>query len=217
MEMPSEYFVFDMWLTEHRKTEYCRASLSTLKQKVDAILETDGDSTEALRRLFDQRESELRQMTEIGYLWSELQAEPEVAFGEIEKTNPDARQKRIFCQSLLSLAYIIDIIKEKEKAKEIVICTDSIDSEELRTEKALAIWRKLYNAGFVDDHCMTKLDRPQSAFMAQAIATRLRLTSTWVLFEKLWNLKSMRTALGREDRRGRHRDFIEKLNRVLKG
>ena len=63
--------------------------------------------------------------------------------------------------------------------------------EVLATDKAMALWRKAQQAGYVDDHYQPLLSRTQSALLADAMAERLGIKEKWKVFEALWNRKNM--------------------------
>ena len=72
--------------------------------------------------------------------------------------------------------------------------------EVLATDKAMALWRKAQQAGYVDDHYQPLLSRTQSALLADAMAERLGIKEKWKVFEALWNRKNM------------YRDYYKALN-----
>ena len=63
--------------------------------------------------------------------------------------------------------------------------------EVLATDKAMALWRKAQQAGYVDDHYQPLISRTQSALLADAMAERLGIKEKWKVFEALWNRKNM--------------------------
>jgi hypothetical protein len=63
----------------------------------------------------------------------------------------------------------------------------------LATEKATAMWRKLQNVGFVDDHCQpTGLSRTEAALLAYEMAKHLSIRDKWKTFEAFWQRNNMR-------------------------
>ena len=72
--------------------------------------------------------------------------------------------------------------------------------EVLATDKAMALWRKAQQAGYVDDHYQPLISRTQSALLADAMAERLGIKEKWKVFEALWNRKNM------------YRDYYKALN-----
>ena len=72
--------------------------------------------------------------------------------------------------------------------------------EVLATDKAMVLWRKAQQAGYVDDYYQPLLSRTQSALLADAMAERLGIKEKWKVFEALWNRKNM------------YRDYYKALN-----
>ena len=65
--------------------------------------------------------------------------------------------------------------------------------DELTTDKAMELWRKAQQAGYVDEHYQPLLSRTQAALLADAMAERLGIKEKWKVFEALWNRKYMRS------------------------
>ena len=63
--------------------------------------------------------------------------------------------------------------------------------ETLSTEKAMALWQKAQDAGYVDDNFQPLISRTQSALLADAMALRLGIKEKWKTFEALWNRRNM--------------------------
>jgi hypothetical protein len=63
--------------------------------------------------------------------------------------------------------------------------------EVLRVDKAMVLWRKAQDAGYVDDNYQPLLSRTQAALLADAMAERLGIKEKWKVFEGLWNRKNM--------------------------
>ena len=72
--------------------------------------------------------------------------------------------------------------------------------DELASEKAMALWRKVQLAGYVDEHYQPLLSRTQAALLADAMAERLGIREKWKVFEVLWQRKNM------------YRDYYDALN-----
>ena len=64
---------------------------------------------------------------------------------------------------------------------------------ELATDEAMALWRKVQAAGYVDEHYQPTVSRTQAALLADAMAERLGIKEKWKVFEGLWNRKYMRS------------------------
>jgi hypothetical protein len=72
--------------------------------------------------------------------------------------------------------------------------------EVLATNEAMALWKKVEKAGYVDADYQPLLSRTQSALLADAMAERLGIREKWKVFEALWNRKNM------------YRDYYKALN-----
>ena len=70
----------------------------------------------------------------------------------------------------------------------------------LATEKAMALWKKAQEAGYVDENYQPLISRTQSALLANAMAARLGIREKWKVFEVLWQRKNM------------YRDYYDALN-----
>ena len=63
--------------------------------------------------------------------------------------------------------------------------------DELATDKAMVLWKKAQQAGYVDENYQPLLSRTQAALLADAMAERLGIKEKWKVFEGLWNKKNM--------------------------
>ena len=63
---------------------------------------------------------------------------------------------------------------------------------ELRTEKAMKIWKRAQKANIIDDHYQPCVSRTSSAVFAEKMARYLGIDPKWKVFETLWNRKNMR-------------------------
>jgi hypothetical protein len=72
--------------------------------------------------------------------------------------------------------------------------------EALCTEKAIILWKKAQDAGWIDANYQPLISRTQSALLADAMAERLGIREKWKVFEALWNRKNM------------YRDYYKALN-----
>ena len=61
----------------------------------------------------------------------------------------------------------------------------------LATDKAMALWKKVQKAGWIDENYQPKISRTQAALLADAMAERLGIREKWKTFETLWNRKNM--------------------------
>lgn len=63
--------------------------------------------------------------------------------------------------------------------------------EVLATKEAMALWKKVREAGYVDEHYQPLLSRTQAALLADAMAERLGIKEKWKTFGELWNRQKM--------------------------
>ncbi|MCR5817914.1 MAG: hypothetical protein K6F89_02285 [Prevotella sp.] len=64
--------------------------------------------------------------------------------------------------------------------------------DELTTDKAMRLWKKLQAAGLIDDHYQPLVSRSKAAMMADAMATHLGIRERrWKVFEDLWKRRGM--------------------------
>ena len=63
--------------------------------------------------------------------------------------------------------------------------------EVLSTDKAMALWKKAQEAGYVDENFQPLISRTQAALLADAMAKRLGIKEKWKVFEGLWNRRNM--------------------------
>ena len=64
--------------------------------------------------------------------------------------------------------------------------------EVLATDRAMRLWEKGRQAGYVDECYQPLLSRTQSALLADAMAEQLGIKEKWKAFEELWQRKYMR-------------------------
>ena len=63
--------------------------------------------------------------------------------------------------------------------------------EVLSTDKAMVLWKKAQEAGYVDENFQPLISRTQAALLADAMAKRLGIKEKWKVFEGLWNRRNM--------------------------
>jgi len=86
---------------------------------------------------------------------------------------------------------------------------------ELATDKAMVLWKKAQQAGYVDENFQPLISRTQAALLADAMAERLGIKEKWKMFEGLWNRKYMRSDYNLALSRKRSLDFQDELKRQL--
>jgi hypothetical protein len=62
----------------------------------------------------------------------------------------------------------------------------------LATDRAMRLWEKALQAGYVDESYQPLISRIQSALLADAMAAGLGIKEKWKVFEELWHRKYMR-------------------------
>ena len=70
----------------------------------------------------------------------------------------------------------------------------------LSTEEAMALWKKMQDAGYVDVNYQPLISRTQAAILAYEMAKRLDIKDKWKLFEAFWCRRNM------------YRDYYDALN-----
>ena len=85
----------------------------------------------------------------------------------------------------------------------------------LRTDKAMVLWQKAQDAGYVDANYQPLLSRTQAALLADAIAERLGIKEKWKVFEGLWNRKNMRSDYTRAMNQRQSLDFQDILKQLF--
>ena len=79
----------------------------------------------------------------------------------------------------------------------------------------MALWKKVQQAGYVDENYQSLLSRTQSALLADAMARRLGIRNKWRVFETLWNRKNMRGDYNDALNQRQSLKFRDKLKIVL--
>ena len=100
--------------------------------------------------------------------------------------------------------------KERKKEAEPPALPDA-----LSTEEAMALWKKVQKAGYVDANYQPLISRTQSALLADYMAERLDIKDKWKVFEELWNRKNMRSDYNLALRQQQSLDFQDSLKQVL--
>ena len=87
--------------------------------------------------------------------------------------------------------------------------------DELATDKAMVLWQKAQDAGYVDANYQPLISRTQAALLADAMAERLGIKEKWKVFEGLWNRKYMRSDYNLALTRKGSLDFQDELKRLF--
>ena len=92
--------------------------------------------------------------------------------------------------------------------------------EALRTPLAETLRGRLADAGLVDGHWQPlSLSNAEKGVLASLLADRLEIGNHWKFFGRLWSMNSetLRTAYNKGMDQHRTADFMERVNRALKG
>jgi len=87
--------------------------------------------------------------------------------------------------------------------------------DELTSDKAMALWREVQEAGYVDANYQPLLSRTQAALLADAMAERLGIKEKWKVFEGLWKRNNMRGDYTRAMNQRQSLGFQDKLKRLF--
>ena len=85
----------------------------------------------------------------------------------------------------------------------------------LATDEAMALWKKVQRAGYVDEHYQPLLSRTQAALLADAMAERLGIKEKWKVFEGLWHRKYMRSDYNLALSQQQSYEFQDELKRLF--
>ena len=85
----------------------------------------------------------------------------------------------------------------------------------LRTDKAMVLWQKAQDAGYVDANYQPLISRTQAALLANYMADKLGIKEKWKVFEGLWNRKYMRSDYNLALTRKGSLDFQDELKRLF--
>ena len=87
--------------------------------------------------------------------------------------------------------------------------------EMLKSAEAMALWKKVQDAGYIDKHYQPTLSRTQSALLANAMAKQLGIKEKWKLFGELWNRKNMYRDYYQALNQSQSLEFQDKLKRLF--
>ena len=87
--------------------------------------------------------------------------------------------------------------------------------EVLRSEAAMALWKKARAARYVDENYQPLISRTQAALLADAMAERLGIKEKWKVFETFWGRKYMRSDYNLALTRKQSLDFQDELKQVM--
>ena len=95
--------------------------------------------------------------------------------------------------------------------QEVVVLPD-----ELATDEAMRLWKKLQDAGYVDANYQPLVSRPMAALMADSMATHLGIQEKWKIFETLWKRRNMRSDYNRAFTQQQSLGFQEILKNLIR-
>jgi len=87
--------------------------------------------------------------------------------------------------------------------------------DELATDKAMVLWRKAQQAGYMDEHYQPLISRTQAALLADYMAKQLGVREKWKVFEGLWNRKYMRSDYNLALTQQQSYDFQDELKQLF--
>ena len=85
----------------------------------------------------------------------------------------------------------------------------------LRTDKAMVLWQKAQDAGYVDANYQPLISRTQSALLANYMADKLGINDKWKIFEAFWNRKYMSSDYNLALNQQQSLDFQEELKKIM--
>ena len=83
------------------------------------------------------------------------------------------------------------VLAVRQEGKETDLC--SLLPEVLASRTAMKYWKRLQEAGFVDERCQLKptTTRKQAMYIADVFSDKLQLSSTWKPFQDLWSISNL--------------------------
>lgn len=78
------------------------------------------------------------------------------------------------------------------------------------------LWKKVKEAGLVDENDMPTISRTEAAMMADTLAERLGIKQKWKFFEKLWQRNNMRNDYNTALDQRKTMEFQERLKNILR-
>lgn len=91
----------------------------------------------------------------------------------------------------------------------------SLLPEVLATPEAMLLWKKVQQAGYVDEHYQPLISRTQAALLADAMAEKLGIREKWKVFEQLWNRKNIRSDYNDALSQRKALDFQDELKKIF--
>lgn len=116
-------------------------------------------------------------------------------------------------QSLFDLDITLQLIHQD--MAEIKPNETSLLPEVLATPEAMILWKKVQQAGYVDEHYQPLISRTQAALLADAMAEKLGIREKWKVFEQLWNRKNIRSDYNDALSQRKALDFQDELKKII--
>lgn len=105
-------------------------------------------------------------------------------------------------------------VVQQIKANPDNLCFDNLPPK-LQSPRAQAIWRILFQEGYVDHKCITTRSRTESAIIAKNIAEKLGLKRYWNDFSELWQMPNLKSSYGKSFDTQSGWDIDKELKRIL--
>lgn len=100
---------------------------------------------------------------------------------------------------------------ETEESKNIPVKLPEV----LATPEAMILWKKVQDAGYVDERYQPILSRPEAALLAFEMAKILDIDDQWKAFETLWNRRNMSRDYYTGMSQKKSGDFLGDLRKIL--
>ncbi len=72
------------------------------------------------------------------------------------------------------------------------VCPDGDLPDVLKSERAMALWKRAQDAGWIDESFQPLVSRTKAALLADRMAGLLGIRNKWKVFETLWSRNNMR-------------------------
>lgn len=77
------------------------------------------------------------------------------------------------------------------------------------------LWQRVKDAGWVDEKGQPIVSRTEAALIADMLASRLKITNKWKVFERLWHRNNMRNDYNTALEQKKSLEFQEKLKTIF--
>ncbi len=100
-------------------------------------------------------------------------------------------EAKICSLSCLLMAQVELMHRLEAEERWLQVDLDSVP-EQLRSQRAMNLWKRLWKAGLVDENLKPTGTWREAALMADRMADLLKLRQRWVFFERLWGMRNLR-------------------------